>query len=476
MHFKRILAINALMLIYCGIFMMIPAITDMVTQKMIFNSFTISACITISIGLFLHLLCPKDTEPLRPKEMFLTTTLMWLLYASFAAIPFYLPPHNISLSDAFFEAMSGLTGTGSTIFTNLENETAGTLLWRSLSQWLGGIGIIVVAIIVLPTLKIGGMQLFATESTSLTERINPTMRQSIRDILIYFCLLSVVCMLLLWWSGMSFFDAVNHSMTALSTGGFSTHDKSIMYFKNPATIWILIFAMILGALPLVLGPYLFKRRWEIIQQNVQIKTFFKTLILGCILLIPVVGLQNLQQIIFQVTSILTTTGFVIAPYSSWGVYATTVLLFLTACGSCTGSTSGGIKSFRFTIIGQVLITKMKSLIKPFGVFVPSYGTKVIDEEIVSGVLFFLSLFILTFVLSTLALTALGLDLLTALSASLSCVANVGPALGEIVGPEQTYANLPNAAKWILSFVMLAGRLEFTSLMVLFLPFLWRKNT
>ena len=195
-----------------------------------------------------------------------------------------------------------------------------------------------------------------------------------------------------------------------------------------------------------------------------------------LLLMPIIDWVQLDKVIFQVVSILTTTGYVITPYSTWGMYATTLLLFLTACGACTGSTSGGIKMFRFSIIGRILSSKAKSLIKPYAVFIPRYGNQPINAEIASSVLFFLSLFFLTFVLSSLALTALGLDYITAFSGSLSCVSNVGPALGSIIGPERTYADLPDTAKWILSFVMLAGRLEFTSLVVLFWPFLWRKNT
>ena len=476
MRFSRIFAINSLMLMGCGLLMFVPALTDTFTQKNFFNPFTQAATLTMLTGLLVHILCPKDQTPLRTKEMFLTTTLMWLLFATFSALPFYLPPHAMTLADAFFESMSGLTGTGATILTDLESETAGTLLWRSMIQWLGGVGIIVVAMIVLPTLQIGGMQLFATESGALSERINPTMRQSIRDILVYFVFLSLLCALCLWISGMSPFDAINHSMTTLSTGGFSTHDESIMYFQKPAIIWTLIVFMILGGLPLVLGPHLFYRRWDMIKNNVQIATFFKALCIIILLLVPVVGWHNFEQLVFQIVSILTTTGFVITSYGTWGMYATTVLLFLTACGACTGSTSGGIKMFRFAIISRIMSTKMKSLIKPYAVFIPRYGNQPIDSEIALSVLFFLSLYFLTFVLASLSLTALGLDYITAFSGALSCVSNVGPALGNIIGPDKTYTNLPDAAKWILSFVMLAGRLEFTSIVVLFLPFLWRKNT
>lgn len=476
MRFSRIVMINALMLMGCGLLMLIPAIVDAISQHHIINPFSLSSAFTLLTGFFVFISCPKEQTPLHPKEMFLTTTLMWLLYVAFSAIPYYLPPHAMTLADAFFESMSGFTGTGATILNNLENETLGTLLWRSMSQWLGGIGIIVVALSILPKLQIGGMQLFATESSMLSERINPTMRQSIRDILIYFILLSILCASCLYFAGMNFFDAINHAMTTVSTGGFSTHDQGIAYFQRPTVEWTLIVFMIMGGLPLVLGPHLFFHRWDAIRNNVQIITFFKFILLVCTLLVPVVGFSKLRLVIFQVVSIGTTTGFVATPYTTWGNLAVAIFLFLTACGACTGSTSGGIKMFRFAIIDRIIGKKMKSLIQPYAVFVPRYGNQVIDAEIASSVLFFLSLFFLTFIVATISLAALGLDFVTAFSGALSCISNVGPAIGNIIGPEQTYADLPNAAKWILSFVMLAGRLEFTSIVVLFLPFLWRKNT
>ncbi|MBQ4472527.1 MAG: TrkH family potassium uptake protein [Alphaproteobacteria bacterium] len=476
MRFGLIFSINALMLMGCGLLMLIPAIADALTGQGWANAFTISSGITLLIGLFLYLICPKQKEPLHTKEMFLTTTLMWLLYAVFSAMPFYFPPHALTLTDAFFESMSGLTGTGATIFSNLESESTGILLWRSMSQWFGAMGIIVITLIVLPTLKIGGMQLFSTESSMLSERINPTMRQSIRDILIYFVFLSLACTVALWAAGMTPFDAVNHAMTTLSTGGFSTHDASIMYFNRPAIQWVIIFFMIMGGLPIVLGPHLFYRRWEGIYKNVQIFTFFKVLCCAVLLLIPIVGIDQLRLIIFQVVSIVTTTGFVATPYSTWGSFAATLFLFLLVCGACSGSTSGGIKMFRFAVIGRIMKTKLKSTIKPYAVFMPRYGDQIIDTQITDAILLFLGLFFITFIASTLGLAAIGLDYMTAFSGSLSCIANVGPGLGNIIGPEQTYANLPAGAKWILSFVMLAGRLEFTSLVVLFLPFLWRRNT
>ena len=243
MRFGLILAINARMLIGCGLLMLIPAMLDIFYQHNIVNAFILSSGLTVSVGMLLYFLTPKTQDSLHPKEMFITTTLMWMLYALFAAIPFYLPPHPVSFTNAVFESVSGLTTTGATIFSNVDELSMGTLFWRSMTQWFGGVGIIVVALIVLPALRVGGMQFFATESVLLSERINPTVRKSVRDILGYFLLLTVVCSVCLWWAGMSPFDAVNHAMTTISTGGFSTHDASIAYYHNPMIEWIIIVFM-----------------------------------------------------------------------------------------------------------------------------------------------------------------------------------------------------------------------------------------
>jgi len=475
MRFGLILAINARMLMCCGMLMMIPALMDFFHQHDMANAFTLSSGLTISVGMLLFFLTPKEQDSLYPKEMFLTTTLMWLLYALFAAIPFYLPPNPVSFTNAFFESVSGLTTTGATIFSNIDNLSAGTLFWRSMTQWFGGIGIIVVALVVLPTLRIGGMQLFATESVILSERISPTVRKSVRDILFYFILLTVCCGICLWWCGMSPFDAVNHAMTTIATGGFSTHDASIAYYHNSTLEWVLIAFMFLAGLPLVIGPHLFHKKFASIKSNVQIMTFIKVIVISVVILGCACGWQNIRTILFQVISVMTTTGFVVSDYNVWGSVAISVFMILLISGACTGSTSGGVKMFRFAVVGRILSQRMKSLVQPHAVFVARYGEKVIDTDIVDGVLFFCGMFCITVVASVITLSALDLDYITALSGSLASIANVGPALGNVIGPTQNFESLPDAAKWVLSVDMLLGRLEFTSIVVLFLPFLWRRN-
>lgn len=274
---------------------------------------------------------------------------------------------------------------------------------------------------------------------------------------------------------MSPFDAVNHAMTTIATGGFSTHDASIAYFKNPTIEWILIAFMFLAGLPLVIGPHLFHKQFASIKENVQIVTYVKLIILSGVILGFVCGWDKIRTILFQVISIMTTTGFVVSDYNLWGSVAIALFMTLLVSGACTGSTSGGIKMFRFAVVMRVLMQRMKSLVQPHAVFIARYGAKVIDADIVDGVLFFCGMFCITVVVSVLSLSALGLDYITALSGTLTSVANVGPALGSVIGPSQNFASLPDAAKWVLAGDMLLGRLEFTSVVVLFLPFLWRRN-
>ena len=475
MRFGLIFAICARMLTGCGILMLVPALIDFCMGSATSEIFCTASAMTMATGMLLYILTPKDQDSLYPKEMFLTTTLIWVLYAAFSAMPFYLLPQKLSVADAFFESISGLTTTGATILDNLESLSMGTLFWRSMMQWFGGIGIVVVALIVLPTLRIGGMQLFATESVILSERISPTVRKSVRDILIYFVLLTCICGVSLWCAGMTPFDAVNHALTTVSTGGFSTHDASIAYFHNSTLEWVIIVFMLLGGLPLVLGPNLFHKQFYAIRNNVQILTFFKAIVLAVVILGFAYGWHNLRTIIFQVVAIITTTGFVVSDYTMWGPVAVALFMCLLVCGACTGSTSGGVKMFRFAVVGRILSLKMKSLVQPHAVFIARYGNKVINEEVVGSVLFFFGLFFMTVVFSILALSFVGLDYMTALSGTLASVGNVGPALGNVIGPTQNFAGLPDAAKWILSADMLLGRLEFTSIVVLFLPFLWRRT-
>lgn len=473
------------MIIVGGMTMMIPAAVDWALRdEASAQAFAAAAGISTAVGSLLFLLCRSPRQSFKTKEMFLTTTLTWVFYALFAALPFYLSLPALSFTDAFFEAMSGLTATGATIFADVEALSAGLLLWRSLIQWLGGAGIAIVAISIFPMLRIGGMQFFSTESAERSERDVPTVAQNMHFILGYFCLLSAACMLCLWAGGMSLFDAVNHAMTCIATGGFSTHNASVGFFQSPLLEWILIVFMTLAGLPLVLGLHLATRQWSSIRESAQIKTYFSFLA-GAIVLFGAVryfqdgGAQPVADIVrlsaFNVVSVVSSTTFLAEDFTALGPFFATVFLLLMTVGGCTGSTSGGIKMFRFTILFQTIKAHIKSLVRPHGVFVPRYGKRAITDEVMISVLVFFGLFFGGIFITALLLTLSGLDFVSGLSGAIGAIANTGIGLGDTLGPYQSLGELSTPVKWILLAGMLLGRLEFITVLVLFFPFLWRKN-
>lgn len=486
MRFRLILSIVSFMGILCGMSMMIPAAADFFYG--FWDSaerFSVSSALCVAGSSLLYLVVETEKEPLRIKEMFLTTTLVWLSYGILSAVPFFISTYHISWTDSVFEAFSGLTTTGATVLTGLDKMTPGILLWRSILQWVGGAGIVVAAIVILPTLHIGGMQFFTTESSAHSERDLPTVVQNMRALLVYFVGLTIICAICLKLAGMTGFDALNHAMTTISTGGFSTHDASVGYFHSPTIEWILTGFMAVAGLPLVLGLYLFTGRWRPIKEDAQIALFLKFIILSALLLTALRWFANhfaptelwasLRQSLFSIVSVMTSTGFVTENYQLWGNFSVAFFMFLMVTGGCTGSTAGGVKMFRFTVLLRSAGVRLKSLVQPHGIFIPRYGRHAITDDILISVLVFIGWYLGTAIAVTLVLSAYGLDFVTSLSGAISSLSNVGPALGHVIGPDKTYAALPVGVKWVLTVAMLVGRLEFVSVFVLFFPFLWRRN-
>jgi len=486
MRFRLVFSIVGFMLALLGIGMVVPAAIDMLFGSMKgAQEFALSAALSVAIGLLIYLLSMTEKEPLKAKEMFLTTTLIWVGYTLVAAVPFYMSEYHLSWTDSVFEAMSGLTTTGSTVLSGLDQMSPGILLWRSMLQWLGGAGIVIVAIMILPVLHIGGMQFFTTESSAGSKRDLPTVEQNMRAVFLYLIGITIACCLCLKYAGMSWFDAVNHSFTAISTGGFSTHDQSIAYFNSPVIEWILTFFMAISGLPLILGLYFLRGRWKSIQNDEQITFYLKFLLCSILLLtllrwgsdhfMPRELGRYIRESAFSIVSIVTSTGFVVDNYQLWGNFSVAFFIFLMLFGGCTGSTAGGIKMFRFTILFRATAVRLKGLVQPHGVFIPRYGRHVITDDILISVLVFIGLYFGTAVIMTLILSACGLDFVTSFSGSLTALSNVGPGLGHVIGPDKTFAMLPVGIKWLLILGMLVGRLEFISVFVLFFPFLWRRN-
>lgn len=486
MRLKLIFYIVGLMTVICGLSMTIPGILDYINGQIVAATrFFACAGGTVLCGLIGLALCRTEQEPLRPKEMFLTTTLIWLTFAIASTLPFYFSQYHVSLTDAFFESMSGLTTTGATIFSGLDTMDQGLLLWRSLLQWLGGLGIIVVVLTVLPTLHIGGMHFFTTESSEKSDKTAPKIAQTLKGIIYFFLFLSVLCALCLWLAGMNTFDAINHAMTTIATGGFSTKDASIGFYHSPLIEWIITIFMAISGLPLIIGLLIVHHKWSSIKNDEQIATYF-WVVLGAITVLSLYRWHHfsfeteyLADIIrssaFSIISVITTTGFITENYMLWGNFAIAFFLMLLMTGACTGSTSGGIKMFRYAVLLKTMKTRMKSLTQPHGVFVPRYGDKAINDDMLIGIMVFIGFYFFSAMVLTLVLSLLGLDMTTALSGTLSTLSNVGPAIGHIIGPDKTFALLPDTIKWILSFAMLMGRLEFIAVIMVFSPYMWKRN-
>lgn len=413
--------------------------------------------------------------------MYLTTSLVWLLVCSFSALPFFFSPQPLSYTDSFFEAMSGLTTMGATVIRDLAVQPRGILLWRAMLQWFGGVGIIVIALGILPLLRIGGMQLYATESSDKSDKTLPKTSQVIGTIMIVYTILTALCTLLLYFSELNMFESLTFSMATIPTGGFAPRNSSAMEL-SALSQWILIVFMFISGMPLLVSYFLFKKNWRHVRNDIQIRTYtyfflFSVFILSLYLIVKcnVSLFDSIRFAAFNFISVVTSSGFVNSDIESWGNFAVMFFTFLLPIGACSGSTSGGIKMFRFNIMYLSSMQYLRRKILPHGIFIAKYNGKPLTEEISSGVFVFMAIFLLSFLTSVLLLSLIGLDFITAISASLSSLGNTGVAFGPVIGSQGSFANLPDSVKWILSGNMMLGRLEYMTVFVLLLPLAWRKE-
>jgi trk system potassium uptake protein TrkH len=468
------------LLIILGAFMLIPFFVQFIYDEEN-SSFLSSASVTTFIGILLILTNREENRKLNLQQAFLLTTLSWLSIAIFGCIPFLLSNLNLSFVDSFFESMSGITTTGSTIIANLDNAPKSVLIWRAILQWLGGIGIIVMAITILPLLNIGGMQLFRMESSDNTEKILPRTREVTLIISIIYLVLTFACGTAYWLVGMNIFDSIAHSMTTIATGGFSTYSASIGYFQNPKIEIVSIIFIILGSIPFIAYLKFVKGDKKIFLKDTQIRGLIYILIISVLLMFFYLMLsnkdysfsENLRISTFNVVSVLSGTGYVTADFSSWGKFPLIFFLFLMFIGGCAGSTTCGIKIFRFQILGRFIINQIKKLIYPHGVFAMKYNNEKISNTFIYSIITFIFLYFFIFFILAAFLSLNGLDFITALSGSASAISNVGPGLGDVIGPNGNFSDLPNFSKLSLSLGMLLGRLELFAVLVLFFPSFWK---
>ncbi len=415
------------------------------------------------------------------QQAFLLTSLSWLSIAIFGSLPFVFSNLQLSITDSLFESMSGITTTGSTIIINLNDSPKGILLWRALLQWLGGIGIIVMAITLMPIMNVGGMQLFKISSNDASEKILPKSKEIALSLILIYSGLTFICSIFYKIFGMNYFDSITHAMTTIATGGFSNYNESIGYF-NSATIEITaIIFIILGSIPFIAYIKFLNGNKRIFISDSQIRTFIKIIIVSIIILFFYLAFQNknfseinLRSISFNVVSILTGTGYVTQQFDNWGSFSLIFFLILMFIGGCAGSTACGIKIFRVQILYLFLVNQLKKIIYPRGIFVIKYDNNNVDDKFMSSIISFIYLYIIIFFFITALLSLSGLDFVTSISAAATSISNVGPGLGTIIGPNGNFSQLPDFSKWVLSFGMILGRLELFAILVLFLPSFWQK--
>ncbi len=480
LNLRPVAATLGILLAILGGAMLLPALVDFARGSGGHQAFIGAAAVTVFVGVLLWM-AGRDSEvqKLDLRQAFLLTSSVWVVLTVFAALPLMWGSSKLPFTKAVFETMSGLTTTGASVMSGLDAQAPGILLWRALLHWFGGIGIIGIAIAVLPVLFIGGMQLFRTESSDKSEKFLPRAGAIAKGLVTAYVLLTLICAICYAAAGLGLFDSVTLAMSTLSSGGFANSDYSLTVFKNPAVDYVAIVFMLVAALPFPLYLRAMTGDARRLISNAEVQLFLT-------LVAFFAGLSFIQQTVqgiasgeaafrgalFTVASLMSTTGFMGVDYTHWGAASDAIFFVAMFLGGCTGSTAGGLKAMRIAITGKAIRQHLKRVSFKNGVFPLRYGGAPVPDDVVASVLGFVFLYVFTFLVVGIALCLMGLDLTTAYSASIACLANVGPGLGPIVGPSANYAGLPDPALWLLILAMMLGRLEILTVMVLLLPRFW----
>ena len=479
MHAAPVLKILGLLLSILAVAMLIPMSFDLFSGNLDWSAFAAASLFTGFIGISLWLANRKiNNNDLGLKEAFLLTNGAWAQIGLFGALPFYFSSLELSVVDSVFESTSGITTTGSTILSDIEQASSGLLIWRALLQWLGGVGIIVMAIAVLPMLSVGGMQLFRTESFETADKVIPRATQLAGGIFAVYTGLTILWTAMLAGAGMPSFDALAHAMTTLATGGYSTKTSSIGAFDSHLIELIIIAGMIVGSLPFVHYLALARGGWKGLWNDPQVKWF--VVLMGAVITLITIDLNKdghgwadaLRLSSFNSISVLTGTGYGTADFALWGGASTTILLICMFIGGCAGSTTCGIKMFRLQVLAANIKVQLARLLRPHAVVIAYYNKRPVPEPVLDAVMGFFYLYILCFVALTMILGLFGLDFQTALSGAATSISNVGPGLGDVIGPAGDFSNLPAGAKWAMCLGMLLGRLELFTVLVMLSPRFW----
>jgi len=476
-NYKTVFFTLGILQIILGIFMLIPILVQFFFKE-IDSSFFGASIITIIFGTLFFLSNLDHDKKLNLQQAFLLTALSWLSIAIFGSLPLIFSEVNFSFTNAFFESMSGITTTGSTIIPNLEEMPKAILLWRAILQWLGGIGIIVMAITLMPIMNVGGMQLFKISNSDSSEKILPKSKEIALRLIYIYSGLTTLCAISYKILGMNTFDSITHSMTTIATGGFSNYNESIGFFNSFSIEISAMIFIILGSLPFIAYIKFLNGNRRIFFSDIQIRTFLKIILISILILSIYLFLDksselNFRTVLFNVISILTGTGYVNAQFDNWGGFPLIIFIGLMFIGGCAGSTTCGIKIFRFQILYSFVLNQLKKIIYPKGIFVLKYNQSPVDDKFTASIISFIYMYLVIFFAITALLSLTGLDFITSISGAATSISNVGPGLGSTIGPNGNFSSLPDISKWILSFGMILGRLELFAILVLFLPSFWR---
>jgi trk system potassium uptake protein TrkH len=481
MDFKAVIAILGLLIIFIGASMLTAILFSLYYSDGAVLSILISSLICLAVGAILWLIFKRYLNDLKTREGFAIVTFGWLTMSLFGSLPFIISGAIPSVTDAIFETVSGFTTTGASILSNIEAMPAGLLFWRSMTQWIGGMGIIVLSLAILPVLGVGGMQLFKAESPGPTvDKLKPRIRETAKVLWQVYILFSAVQTLFLLTGGMNLFDSITHTFTTMATGGFSTKNASVAHFNSPFIDIVITVFMFAAGVNFALHYRALNGDVKSFFRNSEF-IFYASITVVAIIITSVILLlhgnytnipETLRHSSFQIVSILTTTGFATADYELWPVAIQFILFLLMFNGGCTGSTGGGIKNMRILILLRNGAAELHKLIHPKAIVPVRFNAKAVPQEIISNILAFFVLFISTFVFATLIMTAMGLDIVTAMGSVIASLSNIGPGLGG-VGPMDNYSQIPLLGKWVLSFCMIIGRLELFTVLVIFTRVFWK---
>lgn len=443
----------------------------------------LSTGITVACGVILLQVTKRGlTHELSKRDGYLIVVLGWLSMSLFGTLPYLTTGAISNFTDAFFETLSGFSTTGATILTDIEAVDKSILFWRSLTQWIGGMGIIVLAVAVLPILGIGGMQLFVAEAPGISpDKLQPRIKETAKRLWYIYLGLTFTETLALWASGMSFFDAINHGLTTMATGGFSTHNNNIAAFSSPLIQYIIIFFMFLAGTNFTMTYFGLHGQFLKVLQNEEFRLYF----CFCLLIALAVGLvvfslgqssweQAFRNAAFQVVSIITTTGYITHDYTAWTPFITILFFILMFVGASSGSTAGGVKIVRHILLVRNSLMELKRQIHPAAIIPVRFNRKAVSQGIIYNILAFIMIYILVFSLGSIGMAMMGVDFMTTIGSVATSLGNIGPGIGS-VGPVDNFAHLPDGGKWLLTFLMLLGRLELFTVLILFTPYFWRKS-